>query len=87
MPPSSLYKPFLENMVQRLWMSQGPNAMPAEEFARRVVGESLRERPGRWMTLGGSAWLFWVLGWVPRTWALGLFWRRFSKVQEGAVGK
>lgn len=80
MPEGSLYKPYLDNMINRLWLSQGPQSLPAEEFARRVSAASLEPVPPRFMTLGGSSLLFYLFSWIPRTWALRMLWRRFSKL-------
>jgi len=77
--PTSRYADFLPDMVRRMNSSQTPNAMPAEQFARRIVGAALSRNPPTHMTLGGFAWAYKLLRWLPHTFALWLFWRMFSK--------
>ncbi|KAF7791596.1 hypothetical protein EIP86_002613 [Pleurotus ostreatoroseus] len=80
MPENSLYKPYAPMIVNRVWASQGPSSIPSEQFAKRVVAASLARNPPRYMTLGGHSFLFWILSWLPRGWALNMLWKRFLKV-------
>lgn len=82
-PPNSRYKAFTSQIVQRVWTSQSPNAIPAEEFARKVVGASVSAHPPRYMSLGGFSRAFWVFSWLPRGWILGLFWWRYKRARSG----
>ncbi|PPQ97589.1 hypothetical protein CVT26_002317 [Gymnopilus dilepis] len=76
--PTSLYERYAPFIQKRVDSSQGPNAMDTREFARRVVGNAMRRRPGRYLTLGGSARMFSVLKWLPRGFVLWMMWRMFS---------
>jgi len=79
LPPDSLYKAYLDQIVRRMSASQAAGTMPTEDFAREVVNKVLAEKPPRYLTLGGRAWVFSLLKWLPRRWALNYFWRMFSK--------
>lgn len=80
---TSPYKPYAGLVVQRIWASQGPNSLPAEEFSKQVVTASLSPSPPRYMTLGGASFLFWVFSWLPRGVALHILWRKFSSLRSG----
>ncbi|RPD54405.1 oxidoreductase [Lentinus tigrinus ALCF2SS1-7] len=79
LPEDSLSKRFLPDILARIYMSQGADSMPAEEYARRVVGASLQAKPPREMMIGGKTLLYRVLEWIPRTITLRLFWRYFTQ--------
>ena len=79
LPENSLYKRYLPDILERIYTSQAPDTMPTEEYARRVVGQSLLPKPPRHMMLGGKALLVRILTWIPRTFSLWLFWRIFTK--------
>ena len=81
LPEDSLYKHYLPDMIRRIYVSQSPDAMPTDEYARRVVGKSLQKKPARYMILGGKTLLYQVLLWLPRSFTLWLFWRLFSRGQ------
>ena len=81
LPEDSLYKRYLPDMIRRIYVSQSPDAMPTDEYARRVVGKSLQKKPARYMILGGKTLLYRVLLWLPRSFTLWLFWRLFSRGQ------
>ncbi|CAL1694560.1 unnamed protein product [Somion occarium] len=79
LPEDSLYPAYISQIMRRISSSQGPGSMPSEEFARQVVKKTVRNKPPRYLTLGGRSRLFQFLQWLPRTWALRFFWRVFSK--------
>ena len=79
LPENSLYKPYLPDIIARIELSQGADAMPTKEYARRVVGKTLQSKPPRYMTLGGKSWTYAVLKWLPRGFVLWMFWRMFTK--------
>ncbi|KAI0762253.1 oxidoreductase [Fomes fomentarius] len=79
LPENSLYKTYLPDMLRRIYASQSSDAMPSDEYARRVVAKSLQRKPPRYMILGGKSLLYRVLLWIPRTITLWLFWRAFSR--------
>ncbi|KAI0757784.1 oxidoreductase [Daedaleopsis nitida] len=82
LPEQSLYKPYLPSILARIYASQSADAMPSEEYARRVVGKSLQKRPPRYMILGGKSVLYRLLWWIPRGVTLWLFWRMFSRAPQ-----
>ena len=79
LPPTSLYKSFLDNMVQRMYASQGPESMDTGEFSQTVVRAILRKNPPRILTLGGNVWSFRFLKALPRGLALAILWWVFTK--------
>lgn len=79
LPTDSLYKSYLANMMDRIYSSQGPHSMPAEDFAKRVVAKSLQKEPPLYMCSGGQSLLLTILTWLPRAVVLGFMWRRYSK--------
>lgn len=79
LPMDSLYKPYLANIMDRIYSSQGPYSMPAEIFAKRVVAKALQKNPPLYMSLGGHSLLLTILKWLPRAAVLTIMWRRFSK--------
>ncbi|KAH9920523.1 oxidoreductase [Epithele typhae] len=85
LPEDSLYKRFLPDMLARISMSQEMDTMPTEVYARKVVGQSLKARPPRYLLLGGKTWTYALLKWLPRTAVLWLFWRMFSKIGRAAA--
>ncbi|TFK90607.1 oxidoreductase [Polyporus arcularius HHB13444] len=78
-PENSLYRAYLSDILSRVFMSQGPDSMPAEEYARLVVGKSLQKKPPRELMLGGKTVLYRLLLWIPRTFTLKFFWRYFTQ--------
>ncbi|PPQ67156.1 hypothetical protein CVT25_005757 [Psilocybe cyanescens] len=77
--PGTLYADFLSDIHRRISSSQGPNSIPSQVFAQKVVANALRKSPPRYMTLGGNATLFKVLKWLPRGFVLYLMWKGYSK--------
>ncbi|KAJ7246297.1 oxidoreductase [Mycena haematopus] len=75
----SLFTEFLPNIIQRMNGSQGPSSIPAEKFAREVVRRALQKNPPRYMTVGGNATTFKILGWLPRGLVLWYLWRLYSR--------
>ncbi|RPD56254.1 oxidoreductase [Lentinus tigrinus ALCF2SS1-7] len=82
---NSLYKRYLSDILERMYTSQESDAMPAEEYARRVVGQSLLPKPPRHMMLGGKTLLIRILMWIPRTFSLKLLWRFFTKKSRASA--
>jgi 1-acylglycerone phosphate reductase len=84
LPEGSLWSEYLPDMVRRINASQGKHSMPTEVFARKVVGRALAGRKWgkggyEYVLLGGQAWLFKILRWIPTTWLLNLMWRNYSR--------
>lgn len=82
LPEGSLYSSYLQQIIARMNASQGKHSMPAEVFAKQVVEKSLKRTPPQYIVLGGNAFLASLLLWVPRTWALWLMWRMFSRPRK-----
>ncbi|KAJ6621098.1 hypothetical protein B0H10DRAFT_2018699 [Mycena sp. CBHHK59/15] len=76
----SRYTAFLSNILARMQASQGATAIPADEFAGKVVTKALSRTPPAYMTLGGNARTFSFLKWLPRAWVLWYFWRLYSRM-------
>lgn len=73
-PPTSMFKNFTQIVHKRIWASQGPTSIKAEDFSRHVVSRVLNNDPPGYMTLGGFSSLVAVARWVPRFllwWAVG----------------
>ena len=81
LPENSLWKEYLPDMIRRIHASQGSSAMPNEAFAKVVVGKALRKNNSfySYLTLGGQAFLFSILKWLPRLTVLKLMWKTYSK--------
>jgi 1-acylglycerone phosphate reductase len=74
LPPDSLYKAYLPNIMKRLYVSQEPGSMPTKKFAEEVVSKALRASPPSYVLTGGFATSFWILKWLPRGLVLNLMW-------------
>lgn len=71
--PSSLYHDKIDGIMERAAMSKNL-AMPADEFARKIVSEVTRENPPAVLKLGGGARLVPLLAKLPKkvlAWMLG----------------
>ena len=87
LPEDSLWSAYLPDMIRRINASQGKHSMPSEVFARKVVrrvdgmGVERGKGEGRYgfYLLGGQAWLFKVLRWIPTVWLLKAMWKTYSK--------
>jgi len=78
LPADSIYGAFLPSIVMRMHASQGPKAMPTDDFARKIVSNVLKEKPPSYISIGGNSTIFSVLKWLPRAFVLWLMWRRYS---------
>ncbi|EJD03665.1 NAD-binding protein [Fomitiporia mediterranea MF3/22] len=79
LPPSSLYRSFLDQIIRRMHSSQGPNSMPTSVFAKKAVSRILNKSgPPRYLALGGYVTVMKILQWLPRGLALWLIWRALS---------
>ncbi|KAK7686716.1 hypothetical protein QCA50_010316 [Cerrena zonata] len=80
-PEDTLYSSYTPQILKRLNMAKdSANAMPTAVFAEKVVKETIKANPPRYMTLAASSLLFRIFSWFPRVWVLTLLWRRFSKL-------
>ena len=82
LPEDSLYARFAPDVRASLGVSQGASAMPAREYARRLVRRTLVPRPPRYVLLGGETWRYPILQWLPKTFVLWLFWMSFTKLSR-----
>ncbi|KAF8633033.1 hypothetical protein AX15_001623 [Amanita polypyramis BW_CC] len=82
LPPDSLYKAYLPNIIKRMYASQGPRSMSTDKFANEVVSKALRIRPPSYMIAGGLATLISILKWMPRGLLLTLIWKMHSAAVE-----
>ncbi len=65
LPPDSLYQPINTEYQARQGMSR-LTAMSNTVYARSVVSQILKKNPPKWIWKGTSAWLVWVLTFLPR---------------------
>jgi NAD(P)-dependent dehydrogenase (short-subunit alcohol dehydrogenase family) len=63
--PTSIYKPYFDQVYERLNGSQAKGSMDTDEFARRVVAKVLSPSPPSYMTLGGMSRIFGFFRWLP----------------------
>lgn len=77
--PDSLFKRFTQIIHKRITVSQGGNAVTAEEFSRGIVSQVLGANPPAYITLGGLTTVFAVAQWFPRfliRWIMGKVWNK-----------
>ncbi|KIY49775.1 oxidoreductase [Fistulina hepatica ATCC 64428] len=79
LPETSLYHKYRKNIVDRLYLSQGPSGMATDVFAEHTVSQLLRDSPPQYLTAGGLSLQMAILTWLPRTFVLWLLWRMMSK--------
>ncbi|KAJ6575620.1 NAD-P-binding protein [Mycena vulgaris] len=87
LPPSSLYTQYLDCILKRMWASQIPSSMTAEEFAKILATKALSANPSFYATMGSNSLIFTILKWLPRMWALSFLWKMGTapvKKGEGA---
>ncbi|KAI0784926.1 oxidoreductase [Abortiporus biennis] len=82
MPENSLYKSYLDNIIDRIVSSQDWSSMPTKRFAKKVAKASLSSRPPRYLMYGGRTFIFSLFAWIPRFIALSLLWWRFGVLKN-----
>ncbi|KAI0828928.1 NAD-P-binding protein [Trametes gibbosa] len=85
LPEGTLYADYFDSILTKLNLSQGPNAMSAEVFSRKVVAAVLRPTPPRYMTLAAMSTIYSIFKWFPRGWVLRLFWSRLGEAPRLAA--
>ncbi|KAJ7608370.1 NAD-P-binding protein [Roridomyces roridus] len=80
LPEDSLYKVYLDTIVKRMWASQVPTSLTAEEFARIVVDKTFKKGAPFYSTMGSHSAVFALFKWLPRMWALNFMWKTYGKV-------
>lgn len=77
MPETSLYKPYLDAILRRLWISQDAQAMPSDAFAKEAVRKILESHPSPYVYAGGRVVSARLIHWLlPRRVALWLLWHK-----------
>ncbi|KAJ7143411.1 NAD-P-binding protein [Mycena crocata] len=76
--PKSLYTKYLDCIIGRMWTSQIPSSMPAEEFAKLVAVKALGDSPPFYLMMGSNALTFAIMKWLPRMWALNYMWKAYA---------
>ncbi|KAF9643466.1 oxidoreductase [Thelephora ganbajun] len=82
LPPNSLFKQFTQIIHKRIMVSQGENALTAEDFSRQVVPRVLDTNPPGYMTLGGFSTMSAIAQWLPRSlvrWGMGKMWNKLNQ--------
>lgn len=74
LPPDSLYKAYLPNIVKRMYVSQGRGSMPTDKFAEDVVSKALKTTPPSYMMGGGLITMISIAKWLPRALLLTVLW-------------
>ena len=82
LPKDSLYVPWLDNIIARMWLSQGPRSWPADRFAKHIVAQTLRKSPPRYISVGAWTTVYKILAWLPRSLALWVLWRNSGKLKK-----
>ncbi|KAI0701031.1 oxidoreductase [Cytidiella melzeri] len=83
-PENSPYKPYADSIRKKGLITEGLTALPAEDMAKMVVTKTLSCTPPRYMTMGGSSFIFVIFSWLPRTFVLNRMWKRFACTRETA---
>jgi short-subunit dehydrogenase len=76
--PKSLYSEYLDCIMKRMWASQIPSSMSAEQFAKIVAAKALGRYPPFYLTMGSHTVTFGILKWLPRMWALNYMWKTYA---------
>ncbi|KAJ3930590.1 MAG: NAD-binding protein [Lentinula lateritia] len=86
-PPESLYKSFYSSIRFVMFQSQTKEygAMPTRDFATQLTdyivtqGGQLVTNPVKYVSMGGSTWVYMALKWLPRQWSYDMIWNGLSK--------
>lgn len=77
--PNSLYTQYLDCIIKRMWASQVPSSMTADEFAKIVATKALSVKPVPfYSTMGSHSRTFALFKWLPRMWALNFMWKTYA---------
>ncbi|KAJ7511704.1 NAD-P-binding protein [Mycena galericulata] len=79
--PDSLYKPYLAKILTRLWTSQIPTSLSAEEFAKEVADKAEAPNPPFYWTMGSNSTTFAIMKWLPTLWALNFMWNTYGRLK------
>jgi len=82
LPPTSLYKAYIDNIIARIHVSQGPKTMNTDEFAKEVVKRTLRPTPARYISIGDKSTTLWIVSLLPRSLALWIIWRMTGTLKK-----
>ncbi|KIK65931.1 hypothetical protein GYMLUDRAFT_952702 [Collybiopsis luxurians FD-317 M1] len=86
-PPDSLYKSFASSITHVMFQSQKREygAMPTNDFANQlsnyIVGRDgkLVAKPAKYVSIGGSTWIYAAFKWLPRQRVYDMIWNGLSK--------
>ncbi|KAJ7193961.1 NAD-P-binding protein [Mycena pura] len=76
--PNSLYSQYLDCIVRRMWASQVPSSMTAEDFAKIVATKALAAKSPFYSTMGSYSTIFALFKWLPRMWVLNYMWKSYA---------
>ncbi|KAG1754373.1 hypothetical protein EDB19DRAFT_1902523 [Suillus lakei] len=62
---TSIYKPYFDQIYERMNGCHAKGSMDTDDFARRVVAKVLSPNPPSYMTLGGKSRIFGFFHWLP----------------------
>lgn len=75
LPENSIYTPAreaVESALRSEWVEKRGMGIPAEQWAKQVVAELLKEKPPTTIWKGESAWTASLLAWLPTRWFDGM---------------
>lgn len=75
LPDNSIYLPAreaVESALRSEWVEKRGMGIPAEQWAKQVVAELLKEKPPTTIWKGESAWTASLLSWLPTRWFDGM---------------
>ncbi|KAJ7127628.1 hypothetical protein C8R44DRAFT_873453 [Mycena epipterygia] len=76
--PNSLYTTYLDYIIKRMWVSQIPSSMSADDLVKIVAGKAFSAKPPFYLTMGSNTMMFGILKWLPRMWALDYMWKTYA---------
>ena len=74
-PENTVYPTYTSQIVNLFTSGQTTmHTISTQEFADKVAKGTMVKNPPRFMLIGRGSILFWILGWLPRAWALTIMW-------------
>ncbi|CAL1701528.1 unnamed protein product [Somion occarium] len=76
LPANSLYKPYEQKVLDRLYFATTmPGTWTSERFAVETVKRALKPKPPSYWSAGGASWKMYLLRWLPRWLVLSILWK------------